>query len=296
MGKVKIYLKATRLPFTTASVLPVIVAGAWCYRNDEFSMIYAISAVLGALFLHLGANLMNDYYDTFGSDPLNQKLTPFSGGSRVVVNGEMGSRELFIFASIFYILAGITGLLLLIHGRFWVLLFGITGALLGFFYSASPVSLMSRGMGELAIFLAFGPVLTGGASYVVSGNIKLEHFLIGIPFGFFTTAILWINQFPDIDADRAAGKMNLVVRLGTERAKGGYLFLIFSGFLSILLLSSFNLYPRWALLSLLAIPLAFRASSILIKHKEWSELVPAQGMTILLQGLIGILIGTGILM
>jgi len=296
MRKLGIYLRATRLPFTSASVLPVIVTALWCWNKGEFSFIYAISAVLGAFFLHLGANLMNDYYDTFGSDPINKNPTPFSGGSRVVVNGEMSARGVFIFASFFYILAGITGILLFFYERQLIILFGLTGAMLGFLYSASPVSLMSRGMGEIAIFLAFGPVLTGGAGYVIAGKIDLAHFLIGIPFGIFTTAILWINQFPDIEADSSAGKRNLVVRLGVDRAKKGYYLLILLGFLSIIVFSLIGVYPLYALIGLLALPLAFKVFKIISLFKDWKDFIPAQGMTIMMQGLVSILVGIGVLL
>jgi 1,4-dihydroxy-2-naphthoate octaprenyltransferase len=296
MSKVKTYIKATRLPFTSASVLPVIVTALWCWNRGEFSFVYALSAVLGAFFLHLGANLMNDYYDTFGSDPLNKNPTPFSGGSRVVINGEMSAKGLFIFASIFYILAGITGILLFLYGRKLILLFGLIGAMLGFLYSASPVSFMSRGVGELAIFLAFGPVLTGGAGYVIAGEVDVAHFLIGIPFGIFTTAILWINEFPDIEADSTAGKRNLVVRLGVESAKTGYYLLILFGFLSIIILIITGIYPAYAIIGLFALPLAFRVFRILSSFKDFKELVPAQAMTIMLQGLVTILTGIGVLL
>ncbi len=295
MSRAGIYLKATRLPFTTASVLPVIVASIWCWKKGEFSFFYAILAVLGAFFLHLGANLMNDYYDTFGSDPLNKNPTPFSGGSRVVLNGEMNAKEVFIFASVFYILAGVIGIFLFFYGRELIIIFGLIGAMLGFLYSASPVNFMSRGLGEVAIFLAFGPILTGGACYVITGDIELEYFLIGIPFGIFTTGILWINQFPDIEADSGAGKRNLVVRLGVERAKIGYILIILAGFLSIILLSITNVYPIYSLMSILAIPLGIRAIKLLFSFKIWKDLVPAQGMTIMLQGLVTILTGIGIL-
>jgi len=296
MRKLGVYIKATRLPFTSASVLPVIVTAVWCWNRGEFSFVHAISAVLGAFFLHLGANLMNDYYDTFGSDPINKNPTPFSGGSRVVVNGEMSAREVFVFASFFYILAGITGILLFFNERKLIILFGFAGAMLGFLYSASPVSFMSRGMGEIVIFLAFGPLLTGGAGYVITGKVDLIHFLIGIPPGIFTTAILWINQFPDIEADSEAGKRNLVVRLGVDSAKKGYYFLIFLGFLSIIILALTGVYPVYTIIGLFALPIAFKIFKILSSFKNLKELVPAQAMTIMLQGLVTILVGIGVLL
>lgn len=290
MKKLGVYLFATRFPFATASVFPVIVVALLSWTRGEFSIYHSICAVLGALFLHLGANIMNDYYDTRGSDAINPNPTPFSGGSRVVLDGRMSERELFLLGSLMYLLAIPPAVYLIMNGRPLVILFGAIGAFLGFFYSAGPISFMSRGLGEFAIFLAFGPILTGGGYYAVSGKVSPEGFLIGLPFGFFTTAILWINEFPDREPDRNAGKWHLVVRLSDAKAKKGYLLLILTGFLSMIALVIGGVLPPISFISILSFPLGLQAFRILTSYREISELIPAQARTIMNQALFSLLL------
>ena len=124
---------------------------------------------------------------------------------------------------------------------------GLVGGLLGYFYTARPLRLVSRrGLGEVAIFLAFGPILTLGSLYAVSST-TVEMFsedfynaiYLGIPFGFLTTNILYINQFPDTVSDAKTGKNHLIVTFGKKAARWGYLVILIAAFASSFLLSSF---------------------------------------------------------
>ena len=83
------YLKALRAPFLTGSLVPVIIGAALAIKESEFVFSYFLVSLIGVAGLHLGANLINDYYDAGGSDPINLRMTPFSGGSRVIQNGEI---------------------------------------------------------------------------------------------------------------------------------------------------------------------------------------------------------------
>jgi 1,4-dihydroxy-2-naphthoate octaprenyltransferase len=112
------------------------------------------------------------------------------------------------------------GLILTIQKGPGVLLFGAVGAFSAFFYTAPPLRLAARrGLGELLVALNFGPLAVAGTVYALTGRVSWNDFLVGIPVGLLTAAILWINQFPDIEADRETGKYNLVVMLGRERAR-----------------------------------------------------------------------------
>ena len=212
-----VYLRASRLPFLTGSLLPVAAATALAYFTDHtWNFLFFGLTALGVAALHLGANLINDYYDSFGSDPLNPNFTPFSGGSRVIQNREMSPGQVRTLA---YLLLGLgvgCGLILIYLGRPWVALVGLLGLAAALFYSASPVQLMSGGLGELIIFLAFGPLLTWGAYYVQTGKLSLVGAAVSLPLAFLITAIIWINEFPDLAADLAAGKRHLVARLGLQ--------------------------------------------------------------------------------
>ena len=159
----RIFLKSLRLPFLTGSLLPVTVATALAYwLHQAFNLGFFGLNMLGVAALHLGANLINDYYDAFGSDPLNRNFTPFSGGSRVIQDRELEAETVKTLAYFFLALGMVCGLALIYCGRPWVAVFGCLGLLAGFCYSASPLPLMSLGLGEVLIFLAFGPLLTLG--------------------------------------------------------------------------------------------------------------------------------------
>ena len=142
----------------------------------------------------------------------------------------------------------------------FISLIGFIGAFLGYFYTASPLRLVSRyGLGELTIFLTFGPLLTLGTGYAISNetiaylsNEFINLLLLGIPLGILTTNILFINQFPDYKSDKIASKNNLVVLFGKKTSRWIYLLFLLITFVFIFLLAdtlndkilnfSYNLY------------------------------------------------------
>lgn len=284
------YLRALRLPFLTGSLFPVAVAGALAYRQEgAWSPILLGLTFLGVAALHLGSNLLNDYYDSFGSDPLNVHATPFSGGSRVIQNGDLSADTVRFMAFLFLALGGGCGLALIFLGRPWVAVLGTLGFLAGYLYSASPLQLMSAGLGEAAIFLAFGPLVTWGTYYVQTDSLKPVGLAVGLPLAFLITAILWINEFPDLKADADAGKNQLVVRLGLRRARRVYAALMLAPFASIfLLLEAFHL-PDLLVGAWVALPLAVQAIRVAWRVPPTEpEFIPAQALTIQTHMLVGL--------
>jgi len=281
----KSYVIGARLPFVSASVLPAILGSVWCWvYAPEFHLTHAILGILGVLFLHLGANTINDYFDWDESDRINKFPTPFSGGSRSHVENALKRNTFLTMSVLFFAIAFIAGWVLFAMGRPQVLLIGTIGGLCGLLYSLQPVSLQSRGVGETVIFFAFGPLITLGIGYVITGVFEPGLFLIGVPNGFIVANILWINEFPDYEADRDVGKRNLVVKLGTYRARYGYVALDSLFFISVLALIILKIYPLWSLLVLFLAPFAVRSVKLMWKyHSEPRAIVPAQAGTIQFQ-------------
>lgn len=290
---VGLVLVASRAPFLTASALSAVLASAWCwvYRPASFDWAFAVAAVLGVILVHLGANTINDYFDWDESDRVNKYVTPFSGGSRSRVEGRM-SRNGFLFLSMFYFaLAAAVGVFLAVKGRIHVITLGLVGAGGGLLYSARPVQLMSRGLGELDIFFMFGPLITLGTGYAIEGSFSVVYFVLGVPLGLLVTAILWINEFPDVEADAAVGKRNLVVRLGTRRARWGLAALYVSFAVSVVTLFTLGVLPIWSLGALACLVLAIRAlKNAWVHHNDPKAVVPSQAATIGLQLVAGILL------
>jgi 1,4-dihydroxy-2-naphthoate octaprenyltransferase len=292
-----VYIKALRAPFLTGSLIPVIIGAAYGFIDKHFSLLLFLITALGVAALHLAANLLNDYYDAKGSDPINVRLTPFSGGSRVIQNRQVAPWCVLSIAMFFYVLSLSAAIWLVLLGRPLVLAIGILGVAAGWAYSARPLQLMSRGWGEICIFFAFGPFITLGAYYVMSGSLSWSAFALGFPQGFFIAAVIWINQFPDYEADRDAGKKNLVVRLGLKLSRYPYCIIMLAAFITVIFLVGIVGLTCLAMLSFIAFPLAFKAMKILWReYLSYEGLMPAQALTI--QTLIahGVLLSLGLVL
>jgi len=285
-----VYIRAVRLPFLTGSLMPVAVAAAYAYYEKGVVDVRLLSLTMfGVAFLHLGGNLINDFYDSFGSDPINVYVTPFSGGSRVIQNQELTAETVLFMAYLFFGLGVLCGLALLYLGRPYVLVIGLLGLGAAYLYSASPVQLMSLGLGERTIFLAFGPVLSFGAYYVMTGLLAPVGLAVSLPLAFLITAILWINEFPDLEADETAAKRHLVVRLGLGRALWVYASLMVAPFLSLFVLLEVFKLPELIFATLVALPLAVNAVRLAFTTDPIDpEFVPIQALTIKTHFLTGL--------
>jgi 1,4-dihydroxy-2-naphthoate octaprenyltransferase len=255
-----VYIRAARLPFLTGSLMPVAVVAALVYWGQGiFDLKLFLLTLCGVALLHSGGNLINDFYDSFGSDPINRFATPFSGGSRVIQNGELSAETVLFMAYLCFGLGVLCGLALIYLGRPYVMVLGLLGLAAAYLYSAAPVQLMSLGLGELTIFLAFGPVLSFGAYYVMAGALAPVGLAVSLPLAFLITAILWINEFPDLEADQTAAKRHLVVRLGIAQARYVYAALMIAPFLSLFVLLEVFKLPELIFATLVALPLAVSA-------------------------------------
>jgi 1,4-dihydroxy-2-naphthoate polyprenyltransferase len=294
--KLKNIIMATRLPFVTASTIPVILSIVWCAAMaGKFHFGSALLCIVGVILIHIGANTMNDFFDWNFSDLYNPHAGPFNGGSRSKVGDTVPRKQFLVISLVCLALLVLIALTFIIAGRFHVLYFSLAGLFLGYLYSIPPFRLHSRGLGEICIFLAFGPVLTAAVCYVMTGFVRSEHFLIGIPAGLSTVAILWINQFPDYDADKSAGKKTLTVRLGLKASRYLYLLLILAVYLSTAFLIFDNVFAVWAGLIIILLPGSLKAMRTLFKnYRNPPALVSVQGFTIQFQMLTGLLITIGL--
>lgn len=217
------WLVITRAPFLTAALTPVVLGLVWVGSIMGFDVpaLHATIAAVGVLLLHLASNVMNDYYDVkSGTDGANTAyFVQYSGGSRAV---EMRLIDLAgtkrVGLTLMAMALGL-GLYLTWAVGTGVLILGLIGLAIGYFYTAPPLRLVARrGLGELSIGLAFGPLITLGMAYVCTGQYLLEALWAGVPAGLLTTNILLINQVPDAAGDAVTGKNHLVVTFGAKAA------------------------------------------------------------------------------
>ena len=289
----------TRLPFLSATWIPIIASVVWGIHEELITMNWMTFTLvfLGGSFLHLAANTYNDYFDwTSGTDQINNDyFLQLSGGSRAIELGLISEKQLFRLATTFLALAGLAGLIIMLDDKVELLYYGLAGAFSGYFYTGYPLRLVARkGIGELLIGLNYGPLMTMGAIFAMSGIHSWDAFLFGIPLGLLTTAILWINQFPDSKSDEIAGKHHLVVVLGLEKASWGYLILMLAAFGSIYALYTYDIIEQGALLSLLGLPIALYYSYQVIRNYNTRELAGANWGTIGIHAITGILLIIGL--
>ncbi len=310
-SRIKIWITATRAPFFTASIIPILLGAALAWNMTGLLNIpFLILTLIGGVFLHAGTNMLNDYFDhTSRNDELNKHgFIPLFGGSRIIQTGTMSSLKVGLAASLFFFFGTLIGLYLefLVGGQVIVSLI-IFGVFLGIFYTADPLRIGYHSLGELAIALGFGPAYTLVSLYIQAGstggvNIDFFFWLTGffwsLPLGLLIANLVLINEFQDFDADSEANKRTLVVRLGKERCLSLYKQINALAYIGILAGAIIYFHNAFlTIIALFSIPLAIKA----IRHAEKYfdkvfELIPTNVMTIKIHVITGLLIITGLIL
>jgi len=216
-SKLFILFLASRPKFLVASAAPVLVGSALGYATAEtFSLYLFILALLAIMALHSGANMANDYFDhTSRNDWLNQNPTPFSGGSRYIQQGILSPKTILLLALLALTAGAAIGILIVLLTRsVFILILGLIGLLGGFFYTAPPLRLGYRSVGEPVIALLFGLLPVYGSYYLQTKTIDIIPLLPAVIVGILIFLVILINEFPDVAADAAVNKRTLVVRFG----------------------------------------------------------------------------------
>lgn len=291
VAKLPIWLKELRAPFFTAVLIPVFLGTviAW-YMTGAYNLAYFILNLLGVVCINAGTNLANDYFDyKSGCDSIDADFTsPFSGGSGLLPRGVLDPKQVHAASLIFFLLAGIVGILLTVAVGWTIVILGIVGVLSGYFYTTQ---LAPRGIGEFVVGLNCGPLVVIGSYYVQTQSFALEPIIASIPVGILILTVLWINEIPDFHVDAKAGKRTLVTRIGRKKAADVYSLLSLCTYATILLGVSLRLMPIISLLSFATVPLAIKA--IRIARREYENprsLVPANATTVLVHLFTGLLL------
>lgn len=292
------YLAATRPPFLAASFVPCLLGLASAYAAGiGLDGGTAFLSILGALTVHAGVNVLNDYYDArSGADALNtERLFPFTGGSRIIQNGVLSEEQMGHFGLALMVLTAMIGMVLLPVAGWGLAWIGLAGMFLGWAYSAPPLVLNSRGLGELSVAIGFGMLIVVGSDLVQRGSFALLPIWVSLPYGLLVTALLYVNQFPDRRADDLAGKHHWVVRLGPRRGRWGYLALVVTANVLLVGMVAIAALPFSALLALLALPLSLKAALEVLRYAATpARLRRAIPLTIAAMVLHGLFLALGI--
>ncbi len=297
MNKIKLWAKAVRAPFFTASVISVILGAVIAWNiTSKFHLLNFVLTSIGVILVHAGTNLINDYFDHRSNlDEININHTPFSGGSRVIQDNEITPKAVLIAGLGTFVLAAIIGFYLnsVTTGNV-ILYIGIIGFFIGYFYTAKPLKLGYTALGELITVIACGPLIVYGSYYVIAQVNAIQPMFASIPIGILVGLILYINEFPDHEADKKVGKKTLVVVLGKAKAiKLFYLFMIFN-YVWVIFGVILNILPLFTIVVLLTLPICFKAINVArSNYNKIKELLPANASTIGLHLLFGILFSLG---
>jgi 1,4-dihydroxy-2-naphthoate octaprenyltransferase len=254
-----LFLRATRLPFLSATFVPVALGVAVAALHGDWHWWLAVLTLVAASCVHLALNVANDVFDTAsGADARNVTPTQFSGGSRVILYGLLSLRQMVLLMLGLYAVGLGIGLFLAVTRGFWPLFWiGAAGLFISIFYTAPPLRLVHRGLGEIGVALGFGPIMTIGAYYVQAQRWSWEAIYASVPVAILIALVLYVNEVPDIPGDGAAGKRTLPVRLSKATVIAAYVAAVGLAFALIVFGSIFGVIPRPTILALAALPLAF---------------------------------------
>lgn len=244
LSKRFIAVRAFSLP---VSVLPVLIAVA-VRPLGQWNWNVLIVSVLGVALLHAAGNLLNDYFDFHSG--VDRKLEGDEARpGRLLVRGELRPKDVLgqaIVCLLLTIPAGVYLIWLCGPGLLW---FALAGILALYAYTGPPLKLKYRALGELLIFLAFGPILMLGAAYAQTGRLEATVLLISIPIGLLTTAILVGNNFRDLEEDQAAGIKTLAHFADGRLVRCLYVVLVTSCVLILAILALVRVAPRLVVLA-----------------------------------------------
>lgn len=267
-----VWLAAARPRTLPAAVAPVVVGCALAMREGRFAFGAAALCLGFALLVQIGTNFANDYYDFVkGADTAARVGPRRAVAAGLVTPGQMKAAMAATFAGAF-----VVGLCLLPRGGMPLLIVGLASIAAGIAYTGGPWPLGYLGLGDLFVFVFFGPVAVLTTCYVQAASVARGGFLCSIPIGLLAANILLVNNYRDAETDAAAGKRTLVVRFGRRFARGQFgLSLALAALVPVAL---FAAGVRWPiLLPWLAAPLGVSHARRLARAREPAALIALLG-------------------
>lgn len=271
------WVEATRLRTLPAAVAPVLVASALAKRDGVFNPTAAVICLSFAVLVQIGTNFANDYYDfKKGADTVDRV-----GPRRAVAAGLIAPEVMKRAMVLVFGVAFLTGLGLLPFGGWPLLVIGVASIFCGFIYTGGPYPLAYHGWGDVFVFVFFGLVAVGATYFVQAGTITGSAWWLGMGIGALSTNILIVNNYRDIETDRAANKRTLAVRFGRTFAEiqfaGGHLLAL--SMLAVLGRTGILEVWEWTLLSVVGFGEGLRQFLVLRRNRESIVLIRLLGQT-----------------
>jgi len=290
--RLKIWFIETRPQFLLLSVVLAFLGTSIAWYDGAFHLGYALLAFVGLLMTHISVNVLNDYFDYRSGIDQETKRTPFSGGSGILPATLLTPRQVFWFGLTSFLLALVIGVyfVMTLDSGWRLLPLLLVGAACILLYTP----LLTRlGWPEWApgVGLGFLPIL--GAYFVQTTAYTLPAVIAAIPSGILVHNLLLLNEFPDTEADRKAGRKTLPITMGKDKASLVYSALTVAVYLWIIGGVIAKQMPAPSLLGLLTLPFAIKAIQGALKHQDMTKLVPAMANNVLVVLLTQLLMGIG---
>jgi len=279
-------------------VLPFVLiflstAMAWHYGYSNIG--FTLLALIGLILLHISTNVLNEYGDYKTGIDFNTDRTPFSGGSGILVSGKIPPKHALWMGIVSFILAVPIGAYFIFIKGLLILPIFILGSVLVLFYT-SHIAKLGFGLSEISAGLGLGTLPVLGAYIIISEGYNLSAVYASIPSGILVFNLLFLNEFPDIEADLKGGRKTLPITLGTQKSAVLYSLLTSMVYIWILFGALIKLIPTFTLISLLTLPVAVKAIKCSFAHSDKDTFLKAQAANVLVIMLTQILLGIGFIL
>jgi 1,4-dihydroxy-2-naphthoate octaprenyltransferase len=278
-GSLKAWLLLPRFQFLPLTVILVSLGTAIAAYEGYFHFGHFLLAMFGSILVHMTVNVINDYHDYVDGIDLNTQRTPFSGGSGVLPSNLLRPKQAFWFATICLLIAMVIGFyFVMIKG--WLLFpLLLVAGFSAYFYN---VYLSKWFMGEIFAGFGFGPLLVLGSYYVQAGRYSWETLVASLAPGILTSNLLFLNEFPDQEADQKGGRRHFVISLGKKDASYLFVALLIASYLCILIGVLTKMMPAVTLIGLGTIFFGWKAAQGALKYYDHTEkLVPVLGANVI---------------
>ena len=277
------WIVGARVKTLPAAVAPVLIGTSYA---EKINWGNALLALLVSLFLQIAVNFANDY-----SDGVRGTDTHRIGPVRLVASGLASASSVKLAALISCLIAAIAGLVLAINISPWLLAVGAAAIWAAWGYTGGKKPYGYFGFGELSVFIFFGLVATVGSYYIQTEQFNWQIFLLSMPVGTLSCAILAINNLRDLPQDKLVGKRTMAVRIGEKNTRVFFMLLLVTAQLTALAAASIS---TWALITLICAPITYRVAKQVLNGAVGSDLIEVLSKTAKLQLLMAILLAAAL--
>ncbi|MFC1562694.1 prenyltransferase [candidate division KSB1 bacterium] len=292
---IKAYFFETRPNFLILPFVLIFLGTSMAWHSGYSNFVYTVLSLIGLLLLHISTNVLNEYNDYKSGVDFNTNRTPFSGGSGILVSGQIPAKNALWMGVISFILAVPVGVYFVFIKGWLLLPIFIIGSVIVLFYT-SHIAKLGLGCSEISAGLGLGTLPVLGVYIILNHGYTSSAIYASIPSGIFVFNLLFLNEFPDADADRIGGRKTLPIIIGKDKSAVLYSVLTFLVYAWIFSGTLLKLMPPYTLIALLTLPIAIKAMKGSFVHSNKEIFIQAQAANVQIIMLTQIFIGIGFIL